>query len=30
MCEILTAKEEALLPIDGVNDNNVIHKAHEK
>ena len=29
MCEILTA-EEALLPIDGVNDNSVIHKAHEK
>ena len=30
MCEILTAKEEVLPPIDAGNDNNAIHKTCEK
>lgn len=30
MCEILRAKEEVLPPIDRGNDNNAIHKMHEK
>ena len=30
MCEILTAKEEVLPPIDRGNDNYAIHKMHEK